>query len=152
MPCKPHADASRAACRAGAFAPTVPPSYPRQWHRMLRRAFLSFLPAGLLPVVLALAFLIGIPGAGAGTPEASATTRNTEQSRVVREILTRDILDVALIQGVDEDDTPDDRILRPSSRIFWNTAPLADRILCASHTGGPSHRPCSAQSRAPPTA
>ena len=40
---------------------------------MLRRAFLSFLPA-----LLALAFLCGTPGTSIGGPEASALSWNTD--------------------------------------------------------------------------
>ena len=63
---------------------------------MLRRAFLSFLPA-----LLALAFLCGTPGTSIGGPEASATTSwstSVATASASRGSLTQDVPDVAFNQ------------------------------------------------------
>jgi hypothetical protein len=119
---------------------------------MLRRAFLKLLPAALLPAVIAFAFLAGVPYASAAATETRTASFHAGSSIDVRESLTRDILDAALIQRADEDDTPDDRIIRPSTRILWETSALNGRSCGAPQTDRPSHRPCAARSRAPPAA
>ncbi len=108
---------------------------------MFRRAVLGFLPA-----FLALAFLCGTPATSVGGPETSATTP------VVRGKLTQDVPDVSIYQSADEDDTPDDRIVRVVSAVVWPDPALDARLLRASDRAGRSHRPCAAPPRAPPTA
>jgi hypothetical protein len=116
---------------------------------MLRRAFLSFVPA-----VLALAFLCGTPGTSVGGPEASATSwiAGVATAPVARGNLTQDIPDGAINQRADQDDNPDDRIVRLATTIVWPDSALRARILGANDTVGPTHRPCAAPPRAPPTA
>jgi hypothetical protein len=116
---------------------------------MLRRAFLSFVPA-----FLALAFLCGTPGSSIGGPEAGATSwsTGTATTPVARGSLTQDIPDGAVNQSADEDDTPDARIVRVVTAVIWPASALSARILHASDRAGPSHRPCAAPPRAPPTA
>jgi hypothetical protein len=116
---------------------------------MFRRISLSFLPA-----LLALAFLCGTPGISIGGPEASAASWGTPgaTSPVVRGTLTQDVADVSVNQSADEDDTPDDRIVRVVSTVTWPDAAFAARFLHASDRAGRSHRPCAAPPRAPPTA
>ena len=116
---------------------------------MLRRTFLGFLPA-----FLALAFLCGTPGASIGGPGASATSWNTQAAAapVARGNLTQDVPDGAVNQRADEDDAPDDRIVRVVTAIVWPDSALAARTLHASERAGATHRPCAAPPRAPPTA
>jgi hypothetical protein len=127
---------------------------------MFRRAFLS-----LLPACLALVFLCGTPAIGFGGPEASATSwgaksrdaksggaTGTAPLAVVRGKLTQDVADVSVYQSADEDDAPDDRIARVVSAVVWPDPALDARFLRASDRAGPSHRPCAAPPRAPPTA
>ena len=117
---------------------------------MLRRAFLSFLPA-----FLALVFLCGTPGTSIGGPEASAATTSSSTGIAVapaaRGSLTQDVPDVAFNQQADEDDIPDDRIVRTVVAIVWPDSALQARILHASDRAGRSHRPCASPPRAPPT-
>jgi hypothetical protein len=131
---------------------------------MVRRAFLSFLPAALA----ALAVLCATPGTGVG--EASAASFSTASSGatsssaaswnartaatpIARGSLTQDLPDGALNPRADQDDTPDDRIIiRVVSTIVWPGSALEARILDPGERAGPSHRPCAAPPRAPPTA
>jgi hypothetical protein len=113
---------------------------------MLRRAFLS-----LVPALLALAFLCGTPATSMGGPEVSATSWSAG-SATARGTLTQDVADVAVNQSADEDDTPDDRVLRVVTAIVWPDSALAARVLHASDRAGDRHRPCAAPPRAPPSA
>lgn len=117
---------------------------------MARRAYLSLLPAALL----ALAFLFGTPGASMGGPEASATswTAPAASAPVARGSLTQDLPDGAINPRADQDDTPDDRILRVVTAIIWPASTFEARLLDTIEHAGPSHRPCAAPPRAPPTA
>jgi hypothetical protein len=121
---------------------------------MFRRAVLGFLPA-----FLALAILCGTPATSVGSPEASATSWNAKSwgatrapTPVVRGSLTQDVPDVSVNPSADEDDTPDDRIVRVVSAVVWPDPALDARLLRASDRAGRSHRPCAAPPRAPPTA
>ena len=117
---------------------------------MLRRAFLS-----LVPTLLALAFLCGTPATSVGGPEVSATSWNTGGAKTtpaVRGSLTQDIPDGAVNQSADEDDAPDDRIVRVVTAIVWPDSARAARILYASDRAGDRHQPCAAPPRAPPSA
>jgi hypothetical protein len=116
---------------------------------MLRRAFLSFLPA-----FLALAFLCGTPGTSVGGPEASALSWRTDVATtpVARGDVTQDFPDSALGQRSDQDDTPGDRISRVANTIVWPAAALRTPILGGDDVIRPTHRPCAAPPRAPPTA
>jgi ABC-type glycerol-3-phosphate transport system substrate-binding protein len=117
---------------------------------MLRRAFLTFLPA-----LVALVFLCGTPGTSIGGPEASAATTSSSTSitttSAARGSLTQDVADVAFNQQADEDDIPDDRIVRTVVTIVWPDSALQARILHASDRAGRSHPPCASRPRAPPT-
>jgi hypothetical protein len=116
---------------------------------MFRRAVLSCLPA-----FLALAFLCGTPATSVGGPQAGATAwgATSVTTPVVRGKLTQDVADVSVNQSADEDDTPDDRIVRVVSAVIWPDPALNARFLRASDRAGPSHPPCAAPPRAPPTA
>lgn len=117
---------------------------------MIRRALL-----GLLPALLALAFLTGTPGTSMGGPEASATSwsAKTPIAPAARGSVNQDAPDGALNPRTDEDDTSDDHIIiRVVSAIVWPSSARETRILIASERAGPSHRPRAAPSRAPPTA
>ena len=116
---------------------------------MLRRAFLGFLPA-----FLALAILCGTPGTSAGGPEASAVSGPTDVATapVVRGDATQDFPDNALGQRSDQDDTPGDRVIRTANTIVWPVCALRTPILGGDDIIRPTHRPCAAPPRAPPTA
>jgi hypothetical protein len=119
---------------------------------MIRRALL-----GLLPALLALAFLTGTPSTSMGGPEASATSSSAEAPiapavPAARGSLNQDVPDGALNARADEDDTSDDRIIRVVSAIVWPSSARETRTLTASERAGPSHHPRAAPSRAPPTA
>jgi hypothetical protein len=121
---------------------------------MFRRAVLGFLPA-----FLALAILCGTPATSVGSPEASATSWNAKSwgatrapTPVVRGSLTQDVPDVSVNPSADEDDTPDDHIVRVVSAVVWPDPALDARLLRASDRAGRSHRACAAPPRAPPTA
>jgi hypothetical protein len=117
---------------------------------MLRRAFST-----LLPALVALVFLCGTPGTSIGGPEASATTSSSSTGIAVvgatRGSLTQDIADVAFNQQADEDDVPDDRVVRTVVNIVWPDSALQSRLLQESDRAGPSHQPCASPPRAPPT-
>jgi hypothetical protein len=117
---------------------------------MLRRAF-----AMLLPALVALVFLCGTPGTSIGGPEASATTTSSRSGIAIaaaaRGSLSQDLPDAAFNQQADEDDVPDDRVLRTVVTIVWPDSALQSRILHASDRAGPSHEPCASPPRAPPT-
>jgi hypothetical protein len=120
---------------------------------MFRRAVLGF-----VPTFLALAILCGTPVNSIGAPEASATSWDAKSwgatrapTPVVRGSLTQDVPDIAVNQTADDDDTPDDRIVRVVSAVVWPDPALDTRLLRASDRAGHSHRPCAAPPRAPPT-
>jgi hypothetical protein len=121
---------------------------------MARRAYLSFLPAALL----ALAFVFGTPGVSMGGPASATTSSATSWSGpaasapVARGSLTLDFPDGAINPRGDQDDTPDDRILRVVTAIIWPDSTFEARLLDTIEHAGPSHRPCAAPPRAPPTA
>jgi hypothetical protein len=116
---------------------------------MLCRAFLN-----LVPALLALAFLCGTPATSLGGPQVSAASWSAKAAGapVARGSLTGDVDDVSVNQTADEDDTPDDRIVRVVTTIVWPHAALQARPLHASERAGDRHRPCAAPPRAPPTA
>jgi hypothetical protein len=116
---------------------------------MTRRALL-----GLLPALLALAFLTGTPGTSMGGPEASATSWSAKApvAPAARGSLNQDVPDGALNPCAGEDDPSDDRIIRVVIAIIWPSSARETPILIASERAGPSHRPRAAPSRAPPTA
>jgi hypothetical protein len=115
---------------------------------MLRRALLGFLPA-----LLALAFLFGTPATGIDAPEAAVSSwKITDAHRAVaRGHLIEDDNDGSASQSADEDDSPDDRIVRVVTAIIWPQSALDPSVL-VSNTVGPSHPPCAAPPRAPPAA
>ena len=117
---------------------------------MLRRATLS-----LFPAILALAFLFAAPAVSAGTSHQSASASNADigaRSPVIRGCLSQEIPELAFSQRADEDDTPDDRIVRVVTAVVWPHAALKGRFVRAAGIIGPTHRPCAAPPRAPPTA
>jgi len=116
---------------------------------MLRRAFLN-----LVPALLTLAFLCGTPAAGVGGPEVGAKSRATvvTTTPVARGSLAQDVADVLVNPSADEDDAPDDRIVRVVTTIIWPSSAHQTRILYASDRAGDRHRPCAAPPRGPPTA
>ena len=116
---------------------------------MLRRAFLS-----LVPALLALACLCGTPATSIGGPEVSATSWSAKSATApaARGTLTQDVADIAVNQSADEDDAPDDRIVRVVTAVVWPDSARVARILYTSERAGDRHRPCAAPPRAPPTA
>ena len=131
---------------------------------MLRRALLSIVPA-----FLALAFLCGAPATSFGGPDASAIswTFGTSSSPATRGNLAQDIPGGAIKQSADEDDTPDDRIIRIVTdddesiddrlvrigiSVIWPASALDAPSTDTSGMAGPTHRPCAAPPRAPPIA
>ena len=117
---------------------------------MLRRATLS-----LFPAIFALAFLFAAPAVSAGTSHQSASASSADTGArppVIRGSLSQEIPDVAFHQRADEDDTPDVRIVRVITAIVWPHATLKGRFLRTAGAIGPTHRPCAAPPRAPPTA
>jgi hypothetical protein len=115
---------------------------------MLRRSLLT-----LVPALMALAFLCGTPATGMGGPEVSATSGAGSATALgARGTFTQDVADIAVNQSADEDDAPDDRIVRVVTPVIWPDSALAARILHASDRAGDRHRPCAAPARAPPSA
>ncbi|MBX9775008.1 MAG: hypothetical protein K2Y71_11425 [Xanthobacteraceae bacterium] len=123
---------------------------PHNVTSMLRRSFST-----LLPALLALVFLCGAPGTSIGGPETRATATSSGTSSAmapaVRGGLTQDVADVAFNQQADEDDIPDDRVVRTVVTIVWQDLAIQSRILHESDRAGPSHQPCASPPRAPPT-
>jgi hypothetical protein len=115
---------------------------------MLRRALLGFFPA-----FLALAFLFGAPATGIGAPDAGVSSWKTTDlhQTVVRGHLIEDDNDSSASQSADEDDSPDDRIVRVVTAIIWPQSTLDPSVLVCDIVG-PSHPPCAGPSRAPPAA
>jgi hypothetical protein len=103
---------------------------------------------------VALVFLCGTPGTGISGPEVSATTTGTAIAiaPAARGSLTQDLPDVAFNQQADEDDIPDDRVLRAVLAIVWPDSALQTRILYPSDRAGDRHQPCATPPRAPPIA
>ena len=116
---------------------------------MFRRTSLS-----LLPALLALAFLCGTPATSMGGPQVSATSWSAKPATAagVRGTLTQDVADIAVNQSVDEDDAPDDRIVRLVTTIVWPDLASSAPVLHPSDRAGATHSPCAAPPRAPPTA
>ncbi len=117
---------------------------------MLRRATLS-----LFPAILALALLFAAPAVSAGSlqPGVSASSADIgARPPIIRGSLSQEIPDVAYNPRADEEDTPDARIVRVVTTIVWPQAALKGRLLRTAGTIGPTHRPCAAPPRAPPTA
>ena len=118
---------------------------------MLRRAFLTVLPA-----LVALVFLCGTPAAGiGGGPETNASTTFSSTGiatpPAARGSLTQDLPDVAFNQQADEDDSPDAHVVRTVVSIVWPDSTLQSCTLHESDQAGPSHQPCASPPRAPPT-
>jgi hypothetical protein len=111
----------------------------------------------LLPAFVALMFLCGTSAASLGGPETGVATWTTDASAaasipVARGNLTEEIPDGALGQRADQDDNPDDRIVRIATSIVWPDSALRAPPLAADESIRPTHRPCAAPPRAPPTA
>jgi hypothetical protein len=118
---------------------------------MLRRMFSS-----LLPAFLALTFLCGTPATSTGEPGTPAA-RTTDASAsasvpVARGNLTQDFPDGAVGPRADQDDNPDDRIVRVAAGIVWPDPTFRTSPLGADDKIRPTHRPCAAPPRGPPIA
>jgi hypothetical protein len=119
---------------------------------MFRRATL-----GLSPAILALAFVFAVPAVSAGSSRPGATTTASSADvgarlPVIRGSLSQEIPDVAYNKRADEDDTPDDGIIRVVTAVVWPHAALKGRFLRTAGALSPTHRPCAGPPRAPPTA
>jgi hypothetical protein len=116
---------------------------------MVRRALLTIFPA----VLAALAILDGTPIADLTAARVSATSWRAEaiSAPVVTGNVATDVADSVISPAVDDDhhDTP---VVRRVISVVWPDSAFADRVLCASDRIEPSHRPCAAEPRAPPTA
>jgi hypothetical protein len=115
---------------------------------MLHHAFLR-----LLPALLALAFLFGTPGTGTAATEISTAAWRGDAKKLpaLRGGLTEGLLDTALKQCADQDDTPDDRTTRVTVRIEWNLRARVGCFHCSRIAVLASHPP-AARPRAPPSA
>ena len=115
---------------------------------MIRRACLSVLAA-----FLALAFLCGMPAIGGAETDSSASSWHPGSARqvVARGHLTQDISDSAISQSADDDDNPDDNIVRLVTAVVWPDC--IDTIAFGGVSGivRKTHKPCAAPPRAPPT-
>lgn len=116
---------------------------------MLRRAFLGFIPA-----ILALVFWFGAPSASVGAPEpmASSWKADAAWSLVARGNSTQDSSDSSISQSADQDDSPDERLIRIASTITWPAPARHGLTVAINDLVGPTHRPCAAPPRAPPSA
>jgi hypothetical protein len=118
---------------------------------MLRRGLLT-----LLPALVALAFLCGTSGTSVSGPEVCASTTNAGAPIAIapaaRGSLTQDLPDVAFNQQADEDDIPDERVLRAIVAIVWPDSVFQTPILYPSDRAGDRHQPCATPPRAPPIA
>jgi hypothetical protein len=121
---------------------------------MVRRALFGFCSA----LLMALVFLCGTPNASIGGPQVEAAFWNSRVAPApiaTRDLSTRDlsaeILDGAIDQLADDDnhDTPVDRV---ATAVVWPISAFEPQILHPSDRAGPTHRPCAADPRAPPTA
>ena len=117
---------------------------------MVPRALFRLFPALLVVLV----FLCGTPSMGLGGPQASAASWSiaVAPAPAVRGDLTSEIPDGAINPAAEEDDTPDDLIVRVVARIVWPSSESKPRILYADERARPTHRPCAAEPRAPPIA
>lgn len=115
---------------------------------MFRRAFL-----GIAPAILALAFWFGAPGASGGAPEPTASPWKADAawSLVARGNSAQDTSDSPISQSADQDDSPDDRVIRTVTTITWPAIACYVRTGANSHLVGPTHRACAAPPRAPPS-
>jgi hypothetical protein len=116
---------------------------------MFRRALLGFIPA-----VLALAFLCGTPAASGAAPESMASSWKADAawSLFARGNATQDISDISISPSADQDDSPDDRVVRLVTTIIWPQSAFSARPALRDDLAGPTHRPCAAPPRAPPSA
>jgi hypothetical protein len=119
---------------------------------MLQRA-----PFSLVPALLALAFLFGLPGTAANQPAAAqsnlgVTSWNTYTavSLAARGNAAQENPDGFTVKRADQDDNTDDRSARPSNTVAWPSNALHTAILCSHPVVGPDDRPCNARPRAPP--
>lgn len=117
---------------------------------MVPRALLRLFPALLVVLV----FLCGTPSMGMGGPQASAASWSigVAPAPAVRGGLTSEIPDGAINPAADEDDSPDDPIVRVVARIVWPGSGSKPRMRGANERARPTHRPCAAEPRAPPIA
>lgn len=115
---------------------------------MVRRALLT-----LFPLVLAALTLVSVtPGASRGDAQAAGWS-NAAELISVHSNLAQDVSDDDTVsQRVDVDDDPDERTIRVAAAIVWPDFQSEERVLRASERAGPTHRPCAAHPRAPPTA
>jgi hypothetical protein len=116
---------------------------------MFRRALLGFIPA-----VLAVIFLCGTPAASGTAPESMASSWKDDAgwSLFARGNATQDISDISISPSADQDDNPDDRVVRIVTTIIWPQCALSVRLARRDGFVGPTHHPCAAPPRAPPSA
>ena len=117
---------------------------------MLRRGLLEILPL----VFAAVAFLDGTPAGEFGVARASAAVSHVQAvtASVTTGSVTTDLPDIAVSQAADDDDQHDTPVVRTVVSIVWPDSSFADRASFANVCAVPSHRPCAAEPRAPPTA
>jgi hypothetical protein len=117
---------------------------------MVRRALLTLFPL----VLAALTLVSATPGASRGETQAAAGWSSAaELVSVVHRNLAQDVSDDDTVsQRADVDDDPAERIIRVAVAFVWPGSQSEERILRASERAGPTHRPCAANPRAPPTA
>lgn len=117
---------------------------------MVRRALLGLFPA----LLTALVFLCGTPGVSLGNEQAGAASwgAGVTAVAVAHGGLTTDPPDGATSQAADEDDIHDLPIVGVVVEFMWPDAAFEPQILNPSERAGPTHRPCAADPRAPPTA
>jgi hypothetical protein len=117
---------------------------------MVRRALLTLFPL----LLAALTFLSGTPSALQIDTHASAASTGAvvESISIAQGDVAPDDLDDHFTQRVDQDDDPDERIIRVAVAVKWSQPASNARVLRASECAGPTHRSCASHPRAPPTA
>lgn len=117
---------------------------------MVRRALLTVFPL----LLVALTFLSGTPSVPRSEAPAAAASSSavTGPISVAHGDLAPDYSDGFATQLVDQDDDPDERIIRVAVAIKWSQSAAKARMLRADERAGSSHRTDASQPRAPPTA
>jgi hypothetical protein len=111
---------------------------------MLRRALLS------LPIVAALALLLGAPAHSAGDGRVSVSATDVG-ARPASKGALRDDADFLQSQWGDEDDTPDP-VVRTRATVVWRPEREPARSPGTAADVRPTHPACACPPRAPPAA
>lgn len=111
---------------------------------------ISRLLIGLVPALVALAFVAGTPAAsaaGAATVSAQATSHTGKTAKHA----LHEEAEIGSLSGRTDDRNEDDRLVRVTSAIRWPLHNMQRGGLRLNHAPAQTHPPCAHPPRGPPT-